>query len=360
MPLQPNILERFLISRGEIPGLLLDGGMSIFQFWAVVGAARIGLFKPLHSDGPLSVSELTRRTDAEERALERLVHVLEPLGYLDRTDDGYALSDAARRSLPVQQLPELVPVLEFMMKECENVDRALREAPEDGIIGWEPVQTGRIGRSYQALMRWIASQSVDEVVETVDLPEGAERMLDVGGSHGLYTVGFCREHPRLEGTVLDWEIGLENARQTLDEHPDVAPRIDLLERDFEKEELPGGYDFAFLGQIVHGIGPEGNRKLFRKLASATTEIGTVAILDQLAGVSGSRFGRAIAGLLGFNLFLFSGGRNYEYDRLRRWLDEAGFPHLTRHSLQQPGYSLLVARKQPAPGWGARISRWLGT
>lgn len=354
MPLQPNILERFLIGRGEVPGLFLDVGMSIFQFWAVVGAAKIGLFESLERDGPLTVSELARRTDTEERGLERLVHVLGPLGYLDRTDGGYDLSDAARRSLPVDQLSEIAPIFEFMMKECEDVERALREAPEDGIIGWEPVRSGRIGRSYQALMRWIGSQSVEEVVATVDLPDGAERMLDVGGSHGLFTVGFCREHPGLEGTVLDWEIGLKNARQTLQENPDVASRIHLLERDFEKEELPSGFDFAFLGQIVHGIGPEGNRELFRKLASATTEIGTVAILDQLAGVSGSRFGRAIAGLLGFNLFLFSGGRNYEYDRLGTWLEEAGFPHLTRHSLRQPGYSLLVARKQPAPGWGSTL------
>lgn len=112
-------------------------------------------------------------------------------------------------------------------------------------------------------------------------------------------MAFCREYPDLQGTILDWPIGLESAQKTLAENPDVADRIDLVERDFEEEELPEGHDFAFLGQIVHGVSPKGNQELFQKLARATTERGTVAILDQLAGVSGSTFARGIAASLGF-------------------------------------------------------------
>jgi hypothetical protein len=107
-------------------------------------------------------------------------------------------------------------------------------------------------------------------------------MLDVGGSHGLYTVEFCEEYPGLEGTIVDWPIGLEAARRTLDERPAMADRIDPLERDRQAEELPEGYDFAFLGQIVHGLTAEGNQALFEKLSRATTERGTVAILGQVA------------------------------------------------------------------------------
>lgn len=358
MPLQPNLIERFLIHRGILPGPLLDLSMSTFQFWAMIGAMELGLFEHLN-EGPLTVEELAERTGAAERGIERLVRALEPLGYLESEDGRYRLSSAAERSIPIGEFQKMAPFFKTQLLEMEDAVRGFREAPEDGIIGWEPVQSGEVGRSYQVAMRWLAVQSTDDVVETVDLPEGAERMLDVGGGHGLYTVAFCRKHPALRGSVMDWPIGLEAARETLEENPDVANRIDLVERDFEKEELPNGYDVAFLGNIVHGVSPEGNRELFQKLSRATTEQGTVVILDQLADVSGSTFARGISSLVGVGLFLFTGGRNYRYDRLRDWLEEAGFPHVSRQDTQQPGFSLVVARKQPAPGWTSTVQQFFG-
>lgn len=359
MPLQPNLIERFLIRRGILPGPLLDLSMSTFQFWAMIGAMELGLFEHL-DQGPLTVEELAERTDAAERGIERLVRALEPLGYLESTNGRYRLSSAAERSLPVGEFQKMAPFFKTQLLEMEDAVRGFREAPDDGIVGWEPVQSGEVGRSYQVTMRWLAAESVEEVVDKVDLPEGTRRLLDVGGGHGLYTVEFCRQHPELRGTVLDWPIGLEAAADTLEENPDVADRIDLVERDFQEEELPDGYDVAFLGNIVHGVSPEGNQELLQKLARATTERGTVAILDQLAGVSGSTFGRGVASLLGLGLFLFTGGRNYEYETLKDWLSEAGFPHVSHHDLQQPGFSLVVARKQPAPGWTSTIGRFFGT
>lgn len=66
------------------------------------------------------------------------------------------------------------------------------------------------------------------------------------------------------------ERGLENLVKALEETRAMADRIDLVERDFEKVDLPDGYDFAFLGNIIHGVSPEGNQELFQKLSRATT------------------------------------------------------------------------------------------
>ncbi|NBC15783.1 MAG: hypothetical protein GVY18_00530 [Bacteroidetes bacterium] len=343
MPLQPNLIERFLIRRGTIPPLLLDLGMSTFQVWLFLGAMEIGFFKAL-GDGPLDVPALADRTKATERGIEMLVEALEPLGYIERTGGRYRLTKATRRSLPLDLLQDMAPFFKAQVMAYADVGRALREDPEDGIFGWEHVQSGEVGRSYQTAMRWLGSQTVDEVVKKVDLPDGARRMLDVGGSHGLYTVAWCRKYPDLRGTVLDWPIGLESARKTLKEHPDVADRIDLVERDFEEEDLPEGYDFAFLGNIIHGLGPDGNRELFGKLARATTERGKVALVDQIGGVSGSKFARGVAALAGFNLFLFSGGRSYPFADVQRWLSTVGFDDVAQTSLRQPGFSLVAAQK----------------
>lgn len=356
MPLQPNVLERFLINRGVVPSLLVDLALPMFQLCALFGAMEVGVFRHLE-DGPADVPTLAERTGASERGIERLVQVLEPMGYIEQENGQYRLTERAR-DMPIDQLELMVEFFKSQATEVlPEVGRGVREAPEDGVYGWEHVQSGKVGRAYQATMRWLASGTVDEVVDSIDLPEGARRMLDVGGSHGLYTVAFCEKYPELTGSVLDWEIGLAEAQKTLDEHPEMADRIDLVERDFEEQELPDGSDFAFLGNIIHGIDPEGNRELFGKLARATTERGMVGIVDQFAGIEGSKFSRAVAGLAGLNLFLFSGGRSYDADDVKRWLADVGFTENTLHDLNQPGFSLLVAWKKGATPRGGGLFSW---
>ena len=210
-----------------------------------------------------------------------LVGALAGLGYLEQHNGRYAFTKAARRSLPADELRLMAPFWKAAASSFLDASHAVREAPVGGIVGWEAIQSGEVARGYQAAMRWLASGLVDEVVGRVELPRGTERLLDVGGGHGLYTVAFCRRHASLRGTVLDWPAGLESARATLVENPDVAERVDLLESDLEREEIPGGYDVTLLGNIVHGLSPDGNAELFGKLARATTERGTVVIVDQV-------------------------------------------------------------------------------
>lgn len=354
MPLEPNFIERRLISRGEIPGILVDVGLAGFQQGAILSAMELGIFDEL-ADGPRTVDELAEEAGASKEVLEILLRPLIPLGYVVSDNETYRLSSAAKRSLPDEDLELIAHFLKEQIRMALDASEAVIDAPEDGIYGWEQVQSGKTGQAYQEAMRWLASDMVDSVVDSVELPETANLMLDVGGSHGLYTVRFLEKYPGLEATIIDWEIGLQAARRTLEEYPQLTERIELLELDFEQESLPEGYDFAFLGQIVHGITPEGNTELFNKLAKATTDDGMIAILDQVENPPSSSivpfdpfntsFTEGIASLLGFNLFLFSGGRSYDYDRINEWLSEGGFSKVDHQPLRQsPGMSLITARK----------------
>ncbi len=49
----------------------------------------------------------------------------------------------------------------------------------------------------------ISRSNVDEVTKLTPVPEGARRVLDLGGCHGLYSVALCRAHSGLSAEVLD-------------------------------------------------------------------------------------------------------------------------------------------------------------
>lgn len=345
MPLKPNLLERVLLHAGVIPSVLLDTGVSMFQASALLTAGDVRLFNHLQ-DGPLTIDELQRKTACSPHGLQVLLSCMINLGYLDQRGERYSLTAAMRRSFPIELFPEMVPFFRAVNEKLNDATQAVRTDPTGGIMGWNMVSSGKVGRSYQAAMRWLGSSMVKEVVSRIRMPHPPKRMLDVGGSHGLYCVEFCRKYHALSATVLDWPIGLENARSTLARELDVAARIGLQECDFERENLPAGdYDFIFLGNIIHGINEAGIQRLFANIAAASSNAATISILDQYSGVKGSAFVKGVASLIGWNLFLFAGGRAYDFQDVAKWLERSGFRSATlTHLKRAPGFSLITAHK----------------
>lgn len=342
MPLKPNFIERTLINAGIIPTVLLDTGVSQFQASALLTAGDIRLFNHL-KNGPLTLEQISEKTNCSPRGLEVLLNSMIPIGYVNKKGNQYSLTKAMLRSFPIDLFPGMVLFLRALNERLNNATEFVKTDPPRG---YEIMKDGKIATSFQVAMRWMGSASVKEVVSRMKLPIAPKRMLDIGGSHGLYCVEFCRKYPDLKATVLDWAVGLENAKITLKEETDVAGRIDLFESDFEKENLPAGkFDFMFLGNIIHGLNEEANKLLIKKVADATETNGAIAILDQYTDVKGSLFVKGIASLLGWNLFAFAGGRAYDFKVVKKWLEEVGFHSVSlTHLKQSPGFSFIKAQK----------------
>ena len=68
---------------------------------------------------------------------------------------------------------------------------------------------------YQRGMRSLAGLLAAEVALRMPLPKHPTRMLDVGGSHGYYSVALCRKHPGLRSVVLDLPEAIEHAAPIL-------------------------------------------------------------------------------------------------------------------------------------------------
>lgn len=57
------------------------------------------------------------------------------------------------------------------------------------------------------------------------------------------------------------------------------------------------------------------------------------------------FTQGVSALVGFNLFLFSGGRTYQFSHVRDWLRDAGFGEVSHHGIREsPGMSVVIGRK----------------
>jgi hypothetical protein len=302
---------------------------------------------PAAKNRPLTLEDISLKTNCSRRGLQVLLTCLINLGYIKKNNSHFSLTQAMQRSFPIDLFPDMVPFFRALNQTLNNATAAVKTNPPRGIMGYEMLKSGEIANSFQVAMRWFGASTLAEVVSRLKFPASPKKMLDIGGSHGLYCVEFCRKYPDLKATVLDWAVGLENARTTLAQETDVAPRIDLFEADFEKENLPEEkYDFVFLGNIIHGLDEEANQVLFKKIAAASAANATIAILDQYSSVRGSPFMKGVASLIGWNIFVFAGGRSYDFDVVKTWLEKNGFNSVSlTHLKRSPGSSFITARRK---------------
>jgi predicted O-methyltransferase YrrM len=88
---------------------------------------------------------------------------------------------------------------------------------------------------------------VQDTVAHVDL-SGRERMLDVGGGHGLYSIFFTKKYPGLRAWVLDLprvvEVALDNIKKY------GADRVGIIPGDFEDLRPGGTYDVVFISNVT--------------------------------------------------------------------------------------------------------------
>jgi 2-polyprenyl-3-methyl-5-hydroxy-6-metoxy-1,4-benzoquinol methylase len=343
MPLAPSWFERLAFGSNLAPAVILDF-LGAQAFRVLAAAHRLGVFEAL-AGGPLTAPQVALRIRADDRATALLLEGLETVGYVEARSGRYAATAMTARWLSA--LGPGLGFFEMLLERLGDLEESVRRGgPAIDARAW---LDGRPNgwRLFQGMVA-MAHVAGDEVVSKVKLRPTALRLLDVGGGHGLYSVKFCRRNPRLSATVFDLPQTLEAAKATISSES-MCQRVSTQPGDFSKDDLGSGYDVALLFNIVHGLLPEKNAELLRKVAGALNPGGQVVILDQLAGRQRGATSRAVAALTGLTLFAFSGGRTYRFEEIAGWLQATGFASPRRLWLARlPGSALVVGTKVP-PG-----------
>ena len=131
----------------------------------------------------------------------------------------------------------------------------------DGLSGdaWGVSQRG---------MRSVAGLSSAEVARRVPVPEGARQMLDIGGSHGYYSVVICRRHPGLRSVVLDLPQAICHAAPLLAQEG-MGDRVVHRAGDATTDDFgTAAFDLVFIANVVHHFDVPTNRDLARRAAHA--------------------------------------------------------------------------------------------
>src|SRR5215470_968311 len=260
--------ERLALTLRLVPTPVFHTLMPMVAARALLVGTKLGVFEALGRD-PLTAADVAAKLGTEPAATEKLLNALTGLGYLRAAGNGFVLSAGARRWLvsgSPRSLRDFVLEQEFdVFRWLEHLEDYVRTGhgvqPHDGLSddAWGAYQRG---------MRSLAGLAAAEVARRVPVPAGARQMLDIGGSHGYYSVVICRRHPGLRSIVLDLAQAVCHAAPLLAAEG-MGDRVvhragDAATADFGT----AAFDLVFIANVVHHFDGPTNRDLARRAAHA--------------------------------------------------------------------------------------------
>lgn len=306
--------------RNWTPTTFLQTSGMFWECFTLHAALELDIFSPL-AGGPLSVAELAQKAGCSPRGLDMMVTALCALELLQRTGEGVTLTPFARQYLcrdskeylgyMVGHHRRLAPrwlQLADTVRAGHSLLREQDEAPTDH------------HESFLMGMRNVANAQASRSVPHIDIGQ-RRRLLDLGGATGAYAVRFCREHPDMTATVFDLPTSRPYAQRVLAEEG-MEGRIDFVAGDFTRDELPGGYDVAWLSQILHSQSPDMAARVVRKAGQALVNGGLLLI--QEFTLDDDRTGPQHPALFSLNMLLQTAeGQAYTQSELTTFMHDAG-------------------------------------
>lgn len=327
MPMNLNWAERqIFLKHAWGPGPLLDM-FSALGFKAVCAAVKMNLFEILESNGPQTPAGLADLVRADARGIELLLHVLRGQGYVELKRGSRYANTAMTRSWMLARsgvnCSTMFGFFEDAIDRWSKLDDSIRNGhPAENCDAWLNRHPGSWER-YHANLHGVARLLFPEVVKRLRLPPAAKRLVDIGGSHGLYSVELCRKHPGLSAVIFDWPQAAPAALKTIRDHG-MSDRVSFVEGDFFRDSIGEGYDAALLFNVIR-IFPEAEAvALLATTQKALRPGGKVFVADQFNSSTPTSFSETNAFLILLELYNGSPGRNYSADQVKSMALAAGF------------------------------------
>lgn len=313
---------------------LASGFMAAKHLFA---ASELGIFEAL-ADSPAALDALAARTGLTPRAARISVDAMVALGLVERDGDHYRNGPAAAQFLAGDTPGDLRPLLRFWDRISYPSWGSLAEALASG----PPRQIFELDETGQQ----IASAGIEAVLAgpARALPDVADlsvhqRLLDVGGGTGSWSIAAVRRHRHLRATVLELPAVAEIARSRVTASG-LSDRIAVLAADALTDDLPRGHDVFLLANLLHYWSAETNAALLHRVREVAAPRSKLLLADFWTDATHTRpiHAALMAGEFAVHV---KDGDVYSVEEVRGWLPDTGWRFFAHLPLAGP-QSLIVA------------------
>jgi len=289
-----------------------------------------------------SARQVAERIGAEPRATEMLLNALVAIGMLTKQGDFFHNTLVAARyfieGAPDDARAALMHTVHLWQRwstlsDCARAGTSVtyQEAADRG---------DKWTRAFIAAMHRNAAERAPHVVRAVGI-EGLERMLDVGGGSGAYSIAFAKAGEKLRVELLDLPA-VCNLAQGYIEKAGLSGRIATRTVDLRSDDLGSGYDLVFVSAICHMLSEEENLDLIKRCRQALKPGGRLVIQDFI--LEPDKTSPKSAALFSLNMLVGTEhGASYSEPEYAVWMRAAGFANVARVRLPGPSGLMIGAK-----------------
>lgn len=340
-----SLIEKILLSNDIIPHPLADSSTSVGLALALGNAVKLKIVDRLSMEFK-DVKQIANGAKMNEVGTELILDCLDALGYVQKKDKQYAFTRRGYKFLSAQSpnnFRNFILYSNDLYKGYLQLDETIRTGKRPASNTLEQ-KTDHEWELFSRAMIDLSSTNYKEVAKKIPVAASHTKMLDLGGSHGLYSIELCRNHPQLRATIVDLPPVKKYADECISKH-NASESVTFLGSDFMKDELPKNVDIILGFNIVHGFNPSENELLAKKVYDSLNDGGMYVILDQIKGIGGSsQMSKATTSYLALNLFHQAGGKTYSKSEIDAITKKAGFTKTELKRLHAPGFGIVICYK----------------
>lgn len=232
---------------------LLMGSIAAKAFYSAV---ELKLFNHLQ-ERSLTVDTLANELSVIPDRLEPVLDLLTASKLLTRNDGTYTNTSLANEFLtstsPCYQGKSIALTMGF----CRSVENSISDLLTGKKLDRSKTDKGwATERTMEGTAQEAIGDGLCEVVNYISaLPNfsNARSMCDIGGNHGLYTMGVLSQNPALSGTIYDLPHVVNHTQKRCNE-AGFEDRITACELDFRTDPLPANeYDIILMSHALYAF-----------------------------------------------------------------------------------------------------------
>jgi (2Fe-2S) ferredoxin/ubiquinone/menaquinone biosynthesis C-methylase UbiE len=301
-------------------------------------AVELDLFTALGEGSTATAA--AEKMGADPRATEMLLNALASMGLVLKLEGVYRNGLDAARYLRKGLADDARAALMYRVHMWDRWSTLTECIREGNAMGFDANAGPFSTQAYLAATHKIAALAAPDLVSSLKL-SSVNRVLDVGGGSGAYTVAVLRAFPNATADLLDLAPVIRIATRYIRD-AGLEERVRLRAGDFMSDALGAGFDLALLSYVMHLNTIEGDRRLLAKAFDALAAGGRVVINDYI--LNPDKTLPRSATLQALNMLVSTrGGSVYSEAEYRELLRGAGFVDVAKIPLMGPT-DVITGRK----------------
>jgi len=195
---------------------------------------------------PKTAEALSMEMETHHEITSRFLDVLVALGLLSKHEEQYVTAPDVAPFL-VEGEPYSARYLRFSTKGLEDwmkLKQTLKEGPRDKPAHEDEQRKDEHKHNYdRESIDWIARGAMlGRLQWTLKTVSGlaefktAKKLIDLGGGHGLFGIGFAQENPQLEVVIFD-QPGVTDITQDYINEYEMQARVKTMTGDYTKDDI---------------------------------------------------------------------------------------------------------------------------